>query len=178
MLRTSILGGFAGSSGCALVLVVMLAPDVATAQERPGATVEFAAGWVGFADDAIVDEGLVGGAARAYLSPRIAVGPEALYIQGSNHSHFILTGNMTWDVLSPVNGRRRNVMPFVVVGGGLYQTRETFFNGPYTSSEGAFTVGGGVRARASDRITIGIDARLGWETHIRINGIVGVRLGR
>jgi len=150
---------------------------VATAQERPGPAVELAAGWVGFADDGIVGEGLVGGAARMYLSSRIAVGPEVVYMDGSNHSHLIVTGNLTWDVLASI-GRALRITPFVVVGGGLYQTRETFFSGPFTSSEGALTAGGGVRARASDRVTVGIDARIGWETHIRINGIVGVRIGR
>jgi hypothetical protein len=176
MLRAPILGGFAGPILCALVLVIPTG-GVATAQERPGPAVEFAAGWVGFADDGIVSEGLVGGAARMYLSSRIAVGPEVVYIDGSNHSHLVVTGNLTWDVLASIGGAPR-ITPFVVVGGGLYQTRETFFSGPFTSSEGAFTAGGGVRARASDRVTVGIDARLGWETHIRINGIVGVRIGR
>ena len=45
-------------------------------------------------------------------------------------------------------------------------------------TEGAFTAGGGVRAFASDRVTVGIDARVGWELHLRVNGFVGVRLGR
>jgi hypothetical protein len=46
-----------------------------------------------------------------------------------------------------------------------------------TSSEGAFTVGGGVRRRVSDRVGLGIDVRLGWETHLRVGGIISVRLG-
>lgn len=46
------------------------------------------------------------------------------------------------------------------------------------SSEGAFTVGGGVRAPLTASVTLGIDARLGWEPHLRITGLVWVRLGR
>jgi hypothetical protein len=34
-----------------------------------------------------------------------------------------------------------------------------------------------VRARAGERVTLGLDARLGWEAHLRVNGTIGVRLG-
>ncbi|HEX8026979.1 MAG TPA: hypothetical protein VF491_00880 [Vicinamibacterales bacterium] len=163
----------------AIGLIALLAPlaGSAGAQERPLPAVEFGAGWIGFADDGIVSEGLVGGAGRWYMSPRISLGPEVVYIFGSNHSHLVATGNVTFDLLSPEGGRPRDVTPFLVAGGGLYQTRETFFAGDFTSNEGAFTAGGGVRA-SSDRITIGIDARVGWELHLRVNGFVGFRLGR
>jgi hypothetical protein len=69
-------------------------------------------------------------------------------------------------------------MPFVVAGGGMFQTRERLFNGTYMSSEGAFTAGGGVRARVADRVTLGFETRMGWEPHIRINGVIGLQLGR
>ena len=158
------------------LLAAPMAGGVA-AQDRPGLALEFGAGWVGFADDGIVSEGLVVGAARWYLFPRISVGPEFAYIGGDNHSHLMVTGDVTCDLLSPTNGPRR-VTPFVVVGGGLFQTREHFVSGTFTSREGAFTVGGGVRALVGDRVTIGIDARVGWELHVRVNGLVGLQLGR
>jgi len=41
--------------------LVALVAGTAAAQERPGPTVEIAAGWVGFADDGIVSEGMVVG---------------------------------------------------------------------------------------------------------------------
>jgi len=148
------------------------------AQERPAPVVEIAAGWLSFPDDGVVREAMVGGAARWYVSPRLGIGPEISYISGRNHSHFIATGNLTWDILSPASGRPRPVTPFLVAGGGLYQTREQFLVGPYRSGEGAFTAGGGIRARVGDRVTAGVDARIGWELHLRVNGLVGVRLGR
>ena len=148
--------------------------DTAAAQQRPRPAVDVAAGWVGFPDDGIVSEGMFGGAARWYLLPRISIGPEIVYMSGSNHSHLVVTGNLTFDVLSPIDGKPRRVTPFVVVGGGLFQTRETFFTGDFTSSEGAFTAGGGVRVFAGDRVSVGIDARVGWEPHVRVNGFVGV----
>jgi len=159
----------------ALAFGLVFLPVCAIAQDRPSPAAEFSAGWVGFADDGIVSEGMVGGAVRWYVSPRVGVGPEVLFIAGSNHSHFVLTGNVTVDLLSPVNGRPRAITPFVLAGGGLFRTRETFRNGPFTSTEGAFTAGGGVRARPGDHVTFGVDARIGWELHLRVNGFVGVQ---
>lgn len=160
----------------ALALGGALLAQPAAAQERPRYAFEGTAGWVGFGDDGIVSEGLVGAMARLYLSPRISIGPEVGFIQGQNHSHMVLTGNLTCDLRSPAPGR--DIIPFIVAGGGLFQTRENLFTGKYTSSEGAYTVGGGVRVRAGERGTIGVEARMGWEAHIRVNAIVGVQLWR
>lgn len=63
-----------------------------------------------------------------------------------------------------------------VAGGGLFQTRQSFPARTFTSSEGAFTAGGGARIASGDRTTVGVDARIGWELHLRVNGFVGVRL--
>ena len=165
----------AGTFAAALALLAAPMADRAMAQDRPGPAFEFAAGWVGFADDGIVSESLVGGAARLYVLPRISVGPEIVYVDGNNHNHLTVTGNVTWDLIGPMNTRR--LTPFVVAGAGLFRTRESFFSGTFTSTEGAFTAGGGVRAPVGNRVTVGIDARVGWELHIRLNGLVGVWLG-
>ncbi len=150
----------------------------AAAQDRSGPAAELTAGWVGFADDGIVSEGVVGGSARWYVHPRISVGPELVYVIGDNHTHLIVTGNLTWDLVAPVNGRSRHITPFLVAGGGMFQTRETVFSGSFTSNEGAFTAGGGVRAAVGDRVTVGLDTRIGWELHVRVSGSVGVRFGK
>jgi hypothetical protein len=178
MMKTTSIGRTLGTPAVAALAVLgTLAASPAGAQERPRAAAELSAGWVGFADDGIVSEGLFGGAARFYVSPRISVGPEIGFIEGRNHSHLVLTGNLTCDLLSPARGPRP-VTPFIVAGGGLFQTREQLFSGGYTSSEGAYTVGGGVRARAGTRATIGVEARMGWEAHIRVNALVGIQLWR
>jgi hypothetical protein len=174
-------GIFGQDAKVAIVVFVLFAAPMAhlaVAQDRPGPVVDLAGGWVGFADDGIASEGLVGGAARWYLLPRFSVGPEVVYINGDNHSHLVVTGNVTWDVLAPTNRRPRAVTPFFVAGGGVFQTREHLFNSTYTSSEGAFTGGGGVRALVADRLALGFEMRVGWELHIRINGLIGLRLGR
>jgi hypothetical protein len=165
----------------AIALLSIVAPAMvspAAAQNRPAPSAELTAAWVGFADDGVVDEGLVGGSVRLYVLPRLSVGPEVVYIGGNNHSHWMVTGNVTWDMFAPVNGRRHQVTPFLVAGAGLFQTRETFFGDTFTSSEGAFTAGGGIRSVVNNRIVLALDARVGWELHVRVGAVVGVRLGK
>ncbi len=158
-------------------VVLSTLANPATAQERPAPVLEFAAGQLLFADDGVVEEGFFGGDARIYLSPRVSVGPEVAVIFGQNHSHLMLTGNLTFDLLSPVNGVPRRVTPFIVTGGGLFHTSEQLLTGPYSHNEGAFTAGGGFRVRIGDDVAAGVEARLGWELHLRLNAVVGVRLG-
>ena len=166
----------------ALLLIAPPLSDCAFAQQRLAPVLDIEAGWVGFADDGIVSEGLFGAGARWYASRRISVGPEIVYLAGPHHSHLVVTGNLTFEFApDPNNGFRDDIVmliPFVTIGGGMFQTRETFFDDAFTSSEGAFTAGGGVRFFVGDRFSAGIEARMGWEPHIRVNGTIGVRLGR
>ena len=162
---------------CHLLLAVLLcAVPGASAQERPAPAVDLTAAWIGFADDGIAGEPGLGGAFRWYVSPRIAIGPELLYIRGDSHSHLVLTGNLTWDVLPQATHPKAT--PFLVAGAGMFQTHEEFFDDAVTSSEGAFTAGGGIRSRVADRVSVGVDARIGWELHLRIGGFASIRLGR
>ena len=166
------------ATSASVLLAVLVLAAAAAAQDRPSPAGEFAAGALLFGDDGIVSESFVGGTGRVYVLPRVSLGPEIAFISGNRHSHLMLTGNVTFDFLGPVNGRPRAVTPFAVVGGGLFQTREEFPSSEtFTSSEGGFTAGGGVRALVGKQITLGAEARIGWEAHFRLNGTVGVRLG-
>ena len=161
--------------------VLLLAPlvQLASAQEKPAPAVELAAGGLLFSDDTVVTEGFVGGSGRVYLTPRISVGPEVSYVSGDNHSHFILTGNVTFDLVHPASGRPRAVTPFVTLGAGLFRTTEVFPDiETFTSTEGAFTAGGGVRTLIGRGVFVGAEARVGWELHVRLNALIGVQLGR
>ena len=151
----------------------------AEAQERPSPVVEFAAGVLEFPDNAVVSEGFVGGDARFFVLPRVSIGPEVTFVAGKNHSHAVLTGNVTFDFRPPAAGVEPTVAPYSVVGVGIFQTRERFpGNQRFTSAEAAFTAGGGVRFRAARRLTAGVEARVGWELHLRLNATIGVRLGQ
>ena len=160
-----------------VALAVLAGPmaGAAAAQNVPAPAAELSIGWVGFADDGIVSETMVGGTVRFYLTPRVSVGPEVVYIKGSGHSHLMVTGNVTYDVLEPVRGRPRLVTPYLVAGGGVFQTRDEFRGETFKSNEGAFTAGGGLRAVAEERLIVGVEARVGWELHLRVNGFLGVQ---
>lgn len=149
----------------------------AAAQERPAPAIEFAAGGLFFPDDdgPTVRNGMIGGNGRFYVSPRVSVGPEVAYVPGENYHALMLTGNVTIDLTAP----DARVTPFVVGGAGIFRSTQAFVNTPpFSHTEGAFTAGGGVRARLGDHVIVGAEARVGWELHLRANGFVGARLGK
>jgi hypothetical protein len=159
-------------------LLVMTAAAPAAAQaggQRPVPAVELTAGYAGFVDDATIDHTLIGGAVRFHLLPRISVGPEIQYMIGPDDDRdLILTGNVILDVLPP----DRRVTPFLVAGGGFFRHSDRFGATSFSSSEGAFTAGGGVRGWLNDRVYVAGDFRIGWELHYRIAGTIGIALAR
>ena len=66
----------------------------------------------------------------------------------------------------------------LVGGGGMFQTYETTHVGDFTHTEGSFTAGGGLRVFLPKRIYLGVEARVGWELHVRLNGILGMNFGK
>ncbi len=163
-----------------LSLALLLTAGNALAQStdaRPAPALEFLAGYAGFVDDATIDHAIVGAAGRVYLTPRVAVGPEFVYMRGPGSDRdLFLTGNLTFDVLSPRDGRPRRVTPFLVAGGGFFQHSDRFGAFDFTSYEGAFTAGGGVRGWITDRVYVSGDVRFGWELHARVNAGIGMGL--
>src|SRR5262245_39617232 len=146
-----------------LAIAVILGPSArpAIAQDQPHSVGEFAAGALLFPDDSLATEPFLGGAARFYLSPRVSLGPEVAYIDGENHRHLMVTGNVTFDLVASGSGGARPVTPFVVIGGGLFRTRETFPNREaFASAQGPFTAGGGVRASIGNSLLVGAEARI------------------
>ncbi len=162
----------------ATLLLGVLAYPAAAQEGRPAPVVEIAAGQYLFPDDSLVREGFFGGTVRFPVTPRLSLGPEVAYVAGRNHYHLVASVNMTYDVVGPAGGRDLAVTPFFTVGGGLFSSRGTAPFGTTTYNEGAFTAGGGVRARVGERTYVGGEVRLGWELHVRVNAFVGVRLGK
>ena len=162
------------------LLTVFLALTAASAlaqssEPRPSPAGEFLVGWAGFVDDATIDHSIYGAAGRVYLTPRLAVGPEVVYMigPGSDRDLFV-TGNVTFDLVARRQGRPRRVTPFVVAGGGFFQHSDRTGSSSFTSYEGAFTAGGGVRTWITERVYALADFRFGWELHARINGGIGI----
>jgi hypothetical protein len=160
---------------CAAALIGAM--PAAAQSIRPPASVEVLSGYAGFIDDATIDHAVFGGAARVYLTPRIGVGPEITYMRGPGDDRdWFFLGNLTWDIRHPRAGRPRRVSPFLIVGGGFFTHRDRVGTGIFTSSEGAFAGGGGVRVHITDRVYAMGDYRIGWEPHRRITGGVGLSM--
>jgi len=162
------------------------ATAAAQSSPRPPAAAEFFAGHAGFVDDALINHAVLGAGARVYLTPRLGVGPEIVYMRGPGDDHdLFVTGNLTFDFL-PARAEARalrgavhppRVSPFLVAGGGLFRHSDRFGPQSFSSVEGAFTAGGGSRFWLSDRAYAVVDFRIGWELHHRLNGGVGIALG-
>jgi hypothetical protein len=149
----------------------------ALAQSLPPPHAEIQTGWAGFVDDAMIHHAAFGGAARWYLTPRIAVGPEVAHLRGPGSDRDVMiTGNLTFDLLGPRNGRPPRVAPFFTAGGGFEVHSDRFGPTTYSSYEGAFTGGGGVRVWLTDRVFGTVETRMGWEPHVRVTGGIGIAL--
>lgn len=163
----------------AAATIALLAGVRATSAQmtgRPAPTVEVAGGYAGFADEGVIHHGVIGAAARVYVSPRLAVGPEVTYMVGPGQDRdIVLTGNVTFDIR---RSRPGIVVPYLLAGGGLFQHSNQFGAQTFRSREGAFTAGAGARAWVSDRTYVAGEYRVGWELHYRVTGHVGVALGR
>ena len=144
---------------------------------RAPAAVEGLVGYAGFLDESTIGHTLFGGAARVHLAPRHSLGPEVVYMRGPGADRdWFLTANYTFDFIAQGEGHpRTRVNPFLVAGAGVMRHTDRFGVGSFSSSEGAFTAGGGVRVWLTDRVYALGEFRTGWEPHIRINGGVGVR---
>lgn len=158
------------------VLAVLASPLLA--QDGHRAAIEGFAGWAGFVDNATIHHWLAGAGGRYYLTPRLGVGPEFAIMSGPGSDRdLMLTGNLTVDLLAPTVAGTPSVTPFFVAGGGLFQHRQRFGSVNFSSTEGSFTGGAGLRFRLGDRVYAVPEVRFGWELHTRISLAIGFRLG-
>lgn len=165
------------SCSAAVVSAQPVAPAPSAPALPPRVVVEGALGWAGFGDDALIHHTVGGVGARLALSPRLSIGPEVQYFVGPGDDRdLIVTGNLVVDVLAARPDRPRRTTPYFLLGGGLYRHADRFGWNSFHATEGAFTVGIGVRAWTSERIYVAADARLGWEPHLRLAALVGVAL--
>jgi len=155
-------------------VLFMLTPALGLAQTSAVPNLTFSGGWAGFVDDGRIDHGAFGGGLEWVLTPRIAIGPEVLYMVGPDDDRDLFVLGVARIGILPLRSR---VAPFVTAGGGSMTHSDTFYGGQaYSSTEGAFIAGGGVRINASPRVYIAPEFTIGWEPHIRASVTVGIRL--
>lgn len=166
-------GRIALASAIALAATSAGAQPAADARHRSAPVVEGALGWAGFGDEGIIHHTLAGVGSRYYVNPYVSLGPELQVMLGPGQDRdVVLTGNVVVDVLPSTDSRPRRTTPYLVVGGGLFHHSDQFGG----SAEGAFTVGPGLRVWLSERTFVAVDARVGWEPHLRLAAVLGVAL--
>jgi hypothetical protein len=155
-----------------MLAVTMAGATEAAAQDRRPIAIEGAVGWAGFADDATKHHTVIGVGARLPIGRRISVGPEVFFANGSTEDDTFVLGSV-WVDLGPSPEAAR-VVPYVVLGAGYMRHDQRFGGRQFSSGEGSFSAGGGVRGHLNDRLYVGADARIGWELHLRVTAHVGV----
>jgi hypothetical protein len=107
----------------------------------------------------------------ALYHTRIGLGPELVYMRGPGSDRDVfLTGNLTFDLLSPRQGHPRRVSPFLVAGGGFFRNTNRYGTLDFSYVEGAFTAGGGARVWINDRV-YAVGRLPDWvELHYRLTG--------
>jgi hypothetical protein len=154
------------------------------AQEKPAPIIEVVVGRSGFIDEVWDYFTTIGGGVRWFVTPRLAIGPEAAYLTGKfdglEASHLSVTGNVAFDFVRDRDNRR--FVPYVAAGGGYVRQRTLVGRGPgipglapFTSGEGTVSAGIGARVAISSRVFIAPEFRLGWEPTTRITAMIGIR---
>lgn len=162
------------------VTVAMAAPVAAQSAgaSAPALALEVQGGWLGFADDSVVNHGMVGAALPIVLNHRLEVGPEVVYAVGpGSDRELVVTGN-AWlrlaTIESPDGGP--SFSPFLVGTYGVMRHSNRFGTRDFSSTEPTASVGVGLRIAGSDRWYVAPEWRFGIELHMRISVSVGFRL--
>ena len=148
----------------------------ASSDTRPGTTAgEVSVGFTAFLDDGVINHGGVGGSARIYVTPRLSVGPELVYMIGpGNDRDVLLFANLTVDLRRPRLGLVGRVEPYLVVGAGVLSHSNSFGGYSSSGSSVAYSWGGGARVWVARRVYFATDLRMGWAPNVRVMGTVGV----
>ena len=152
------------------IVFALLGPGTASyAQETPSRlAVDVSGGHSAFADEIPVGHFTIGGGVRWSLTPKVSVGPEVVFMRGPGEDRDVfLTGKVIVDFMPG-----RLVSPYFVADAGAMLHGDQFPRGPYWSSEGAVSAGGGVRINVTPHISISPEFRIGWEPHARLGAVL------
>ena len=175
-----------GRLGTALTIAATLSGvgQPVLAQDKPAPIVEALVGRSGFIDEVWDYFSTIGGGARVFVTPRLAIGPEVAYLSGKEDgreaSNLTVTANMTFDIVR--DDGRRPIVPYLVAGGGYLRQKTLVGSGPgstalvpFTSSEGTMSAGVGARIALGSHMFVAPEFRLGWEPETRIAVTIGMR---
>jgi hypothetical protein len=162
--------------GLAMMLSGTMSSAAAAQSSRPAPIAEATLGWAGFIDERWIDHTTIGASARVFITPRIAIGPEIIYLRGpAGDRDWTLTGNATIDLRVERTPARPAATPYLVFGGGYLRQIQRFGSATFSSGEGTVSAGGGIRIALGSRAFIAPEMRIGWEPELRVGVTFGLR---
>jgi hypothetical protein len=128
--------------------------------------VDFVAG-----DDQIIGHTLVGGAVRIYVSKRVAVEPEYLYMRkGASDHDQAFNLNVSYDFK---DRSMTKYIPYLIGGGGFTSTRNRFSGVDFSNSTWTANFGGGLKIFLGKRFFVAPELRFGREPAFRTSVSIG-----
>ena len=163
-------------TSAALTLVCFL-PAAAQQEDRtpPKAEVKLTVGASGFtSDDGRIAHAVAGGSLRIYVTRRVSIEPEFLYMRNSpNDQDYLTQASVAYDFADS----SKRVVPYVVAGVGVLHHRGQFFGIDFVTREprifdASFTVfaasaGGGVKIFLAKGLFIAPEGRVGRQPSLR-----------
>ena len=127
---------------------------------------------------------LVGGSVRAYVTKRLSIEPEYLYLRRSKDDQdHLVQMNVAFDLTDPT----KRFVPYGIAGAGVLHNRGRVFGSDFVTGapfvrEISFTTwtasaGGGVKIFLTDRLFVSPELRLGREPTLRATINVGYVFG-
>lgn len=127
-------------------------------------------GYSNFLDEDPLHHLVTGGSARFYVTNRLAVEPEFLFMYRSRQDiDFQVIPNMVFEFTK----RESRIQPYAIGGVGLQRHRELTGTGYYWSNNWTGSAGIGTKVFLSDRLYVAPEFRLGLEPIVRITASVG-----
>jgi hypothetical protein len=127
-------------------------------------------GYSNFLDEGPLHHLVTGGSARFYVTNRLAIEPEFLFMYRSRQDlDFQVIPNVVFDFTK----RESRFQPYAIGGVGLQRHRELTGTGYYWSNSWTGSAGIGTKIFLSDRLYVAPEFRLGLEPIVRITGSVG-----
>jgi hypothetical protein len=152
-----------------ITFMILFFAVAAEAQQRPNPEIHLTGGWVGFIDEDLLDHAAIGASFRYYLTRRVGIEPEVLYMIGPGADRDVsVIPNLSFDFRPG-----QQVRPYIIGGVGLLHHRDEFNFMKFTDNEWTVNGGVGVKVFLTPRVFVAPEFRLGFETTFRAGGSVG-----
>ena len=154
-----------------LVLTVLLWASPAFGEPLAGVMeLRGTVGYSNFLDEGPLHHLVTGGSARFYVTNRVAVEPEFLFMYRSRQDIDLqVIPNLVFEFTK----RESRFQPYAIGGVGLQRHRGLTGIGYYWSNSWTGSAGIGTKIFLSDRLYVAPEFRLGLEPIVRITGSIG-----